>query len=60
MEFLPASTYANKAWDQIMTNEIDVGYHPIGFDENNSFHFDIYLSIDEFTNCRFLMSIAGE
>jgi hypothetical protein len=29
----PASTYVNKAWDQIMTNEIDVGYAPIGFEE---------------------------
>jgi hypothetical protein len=50
------SSHATKVWDQIITNEMDVGYNPIGFDETNSFHFEIYLSIDEFTHCQLLMS----
>uniref|UniRef100_A0A6C0K127 Uncharacterized protein n=1 Tax=viral metagenome TaxID=1070528 RepID=A0A6C0K127_9ZZZZ len=55
-----ASNHAHKIWDRIMTNDMNVGYDPIGFDENNSFQFKIYLSNDEFKYCRFLMSITGE
>ena len=50
----PASTHATKIWDWIMSNEIDVGYNPVGFEED-SFHFEIYLSTDDFTHVRMMI-----
>ena len=52
----PASTHATKIWDRIMSNEIDVGYNPVGF-EAGSFRFEIYLSMDDFTHVRLMMSM---
>jgi hypothetical protein len=39
-----------------MSNEIDVGYNPVGFEEG-SFCFEIYLSMDDFTQVRLMMSM---
>jgi hypothetical protein len=52
----PASMQATKIWDWIMSNEIDVGYNPVGF-EAGSFRFEIYLSMNDFTHVRLTMSM---